>query len=43
MIMCLAPAVTAAIHDATGVWFDHFPLIPQDIIAGLQEAGVLEK
>jgi CO/xanthine dehydrogenase Mo-binding subunit len=41
MIMCLAPAVTAALHDATGVWFDHFPLIPQDIITGLQKEGVI--
>ncbi len=24
----LAPAVTAAIHDATGVWFDALPLVP---------------
>jgi CO/xanthine dehydrogenase Mo-binding subunit len=41
MIMCLAPAVTAAIHDATGVWFDHFPLVPEEIVMGLQKAGVL--
>ena len=24
----LAPAVAAAVHDATGVWFDEFPLTP---------------
>ena len=24
----LAPAITAALHDATGVWFHHLPLMP---------------
>ncbi len=24
-----APAVIDAVHDATGVWFDSFPLTPQ--------------
>ena len=38
MNMCLAPAVTAAVYDATGVWFDHFPLIPQDVLAGVATA-----
>lgn len=31
----LAPAVMAAVHDATGVWFDNFPLTPQRVLAGL--------
>ena len=31
----LAPAVTAAVHDATGVWFDDFPLTPERILRGL--------
>jgi CO/xanthine dehydrogenase Mo-binding subunit len=31
----LAPAVAAAVHDATGVWFHEFPLIPQRVLAGL--------
>ena len=31
----LAPAVTAAVHDATGVWFDEFPLTPERILKGL--------
>jgi CO/xanthine dehydrogenase Mo-binding subunit len=35
MNMCLAPAVTAAVHDATGVWFDHFPLVPEDVLMGI--------
>ncbi len=35
-----APAVVAALHDATGVWFDEFPLTPERIVAKLQEHGV---
>jgi CO/xanthine dehydrogenase Mo-binding subunit len=35
MNMCLAPAVTAAVHAATGVWFDHFPLVPEEVLKGL--------
>lgn len=35
MNMCLAPAVTAAVHDATGVWFDHFPLVPEVVLDGI--------
>ncbi len=31
----LAPAVIAAVHDATGKWFDDFPLIPERILRGL--------
>jgi len=31
MNMCLVPAVTAAVYDATGVWFDHFPLTPEEV------------
>jgi CO/xanthine dehydrogenase Mo-binding subunit len=30
-----APAVVAALHDATGVWFDRFPLTPSRVLAGL--------
>ena len=36
MNMCLAPAVTAAVYDATGVWFDHFPLVPEDVFLGVR-------
>jgi CO/xanthine dehydrogenase Mo-binding subunit len=35
-----APAVIAAVHDATGVWFDEFPLTPDRVLAGLKAAGV---
>jgi len=31
----LAPAVIAAVHDAIGVWFDDFPLVPERILRGL--------
>ena len=37
MNMCLAPAVTAAVYDATGIWFDHFPLIPEEVFKKLSE------
>jgi CO/xanthine dehydrogenase Mo-binding subunit len=31
----LAPALIAAVHDATGVWFDQFPLTPERVLRGL--------
>jgi CO/xanthine dehydrogenase Mo-binding subunit len=34
----LAPAITAALHDATGVWFDELPLTPERVLAGLERA-----
>ncbi len=30
-----APAITAAVHAATGVWFDEFPLTPERVLRGL--------
>jgi len=30
-----APAVMAAVHDATGVWFHEFPLTPERVLRGL--------
>jgi CO/xanthine dehydrogenase Mo-binding subunit len=33
-----APAVVAALHDATGVWFHRFPLTPSRVLAGLTAA-----
>jgi CO/xanthine dehydrogenase Mo-binding subunit len=35
-----APAVIAAIHDATGVWIDELPATPERILAGL---GAIER
>jgi CO/xanthine dehydrogenase Mo-binding subunit len=31
----LAPAIAAAVHDATSVWFDEFPLTPERVLRGL--------
>lgn len=31
----VAPAVVAAVHAATGVWFHDFPLIPERVLQGL--------
>ena len=31
----LVPAVVDALHDATGVWFDSFPLTPERVLRGL--------
>lgn len=36
----LAPAISAAIHDATGVWFNSLPFIPQRIVKSLREHGI---
>lgn len=33
-----APAVIAALHDATGVWFNEFPLTPERVLSGLKDA-----
>lgn len=33
--LALAPAIVAALHDATGVWFDEFPLTPERVLRGL--------
>ena len=30
-----APAIAAAVHDATGVWFDEFPLTAERVLRGL--------
>ena len=35
--IALAPALIAAIHDATGVWFDSLPLTPERVLGGLAE------
>lgn len=34
-VLPFAPAVAAAIRDATGVWFDSFPYVPERIWQGL--------
>lgn len=35
----LAPAIVAAIYDATGVWIDEFPLTPSRVLEQLQGAN----
>ena len=34
----LAPAIVAALHDATGVWFNELPLTPARVLEKLREA-----
>ncbi|MCB9436157.1 MAG: xanthine dehydrogenase family protein [Anaerolineales bacterium] len=36
----LAPAITAAVHDATGVWMDEIPLTPDRVVAALRKEGL---
>jgi CO/xanthine dehydrogenase Mo-binding subunit len=36
-LSCFAPAVAAAIHDATGVWLSQQPMIPERVLAALQQ------
>jgi len=31
----LAPAIAAAVHNATGIWFNEFPLTPERVLRGL--------
>ena len=33
-----APALIAAVHDATGIWFDEFPLIPERVLRGIDHS-----
>jgi CO/xanthine dehydrogenase Mo-binding subunit len=36
----LAPAIIAAVHDATGVWIDDIPLTPDRVVKALREQGI---
>ncbi|MBC7812745.1 MAG: xanthine dehydrogenase family protein molybdopterin-binding subunit, partial [Burkholderiales bacterium] len=36
----LAPAIAAAIHEATGVWIDTIPFTPDRVVAALRKHGV---
>ena len=36
----LAPAVIAAVHDALGLWFDEFPLLPERVYFALKRSGL---
>lgn len=35
----LAPAIAAALHDATGVWLDDLPITPERVVKALRAAG----
>jgi CO/xanthine dehydrogenase Mo-binding subunit len=35
----LAPALIAAIHDATGIWIDEFPLTAERVLHSLRASG----
>jgi CO/xanthine dehydrogenase Mo-binding subunit len=35
-----APAIAAAVHDATGVWIDSIPMTPERVVAALRAHGV---
>jgi CO/xanthine dehydrogenase Mo-binding subunit len=34
-LLPVAPLIAAALHDATGVWFNEFPLTPERVLRGL--------
>lgn len=36
----LAPAIAAAVHDATGVWLDSIPFTPDKVVAALRRQGI---
>lgn len=36
----LTPAITSALHAATGIWFDDIPLTPQRVVRQLREHGI---
>jgi CO/xanthine dehydrogenase Mo-binding subunit len=35
--LSMAPAIIAAVHQATGVWFDEFPLVPEKVWKGIKK------
>jgi CO/xanthine dehydrogenase Mo-binding subunit len=36
----LAPAITGALYDAIGIWFDRIPLTPDFVVSKLREHGI---
>jgi CO/xanthine dehydrogenase Mo-binding subunit len=38
--LTVAPAVAAAVYDATGVWIDSIPMTPDRVVKALREHGV---
>ncbi len=39
-LLPLAPAIAAAVFDATGIWIDQIPMIPDVVVAKLREVGL---
>ncbi len=39
-LLPLAPAIAAAVFDATGVWIDSLPLTPDKVVAALRQQGI---
>lgn len=39
-LMPVAPAIAAAIHNATGVWVDRLPMTPDVVVGALRKHGV---
>jgi CO/xanthine dehydrogenase Mo-binding subunit len=39
-MLTLAPAIAAAVYDATGVWLDSLPMIPDRVVATLRQHQV---
>lgn len=39
-LLPLAPAIAAAVHDATGVWIDEIPMTPDKVVKALRAHGV---
>ncbi len=37
----LVPAITSAVHNATGVWLNEFPMTPERVLAGLNPGNPL--
>jgi CO/xanthine dehydrogenase Mo-binding subunit len=38
--MAVAPAISAAVYDATGVWLNHLPMTPDRVVKVLREHGL---
>jgi CO/xanthine dehydrogenase Mo-binding subunit len=36
----LAPAIAAAVHDATGIWIDAIPMTPDKVVKALRANGI---
>ncbi len=39
-LLPLAPAIAAAVYDATGVWIDDLPMIPDRVVVALRQQGI---